>query len=133
MIMAETHGARRGAREAAAVFQRDDFLGILEAMAGYPGDDPAARPAAARILALARDRSSSRRPSCAHQGRADPRYIAQDEDARARAQLHEQNPMLGLRMCRLGIVYPEIYAMQVRAIFEAACELRARASTRGPT
>ena len=41
-------------------------------------------------------------------------------------QLHEQNPMLGLRMCRLGIVYPEIYAMQVRAIFEAACELQAR-------
>jgi pyruvate,orthophosphate dikinase len=45
--------------------------------------------------------------------------------ARVRA-LHEQNPMLGLRVCRLGILYPEIYAMQVRAIFEAACELRAR-------
>jgi pyruvate,orthophosphate dikinase len=41
-------------------------------------------------------------------------------------QLHEQNPMLGLRVCRLGIVYPEIYAMQVRAIFEAACELKKR-------
>ena len=41
-------------------------------------------------------------------------------------QLHEVNPMLGLRMCRLGIVSPEIYAMQVRAIFEAACELRKR-------
>ena len=41
-------------------------------------------------------------------------------------QLHEQNPMLGLRVCRLGIVYPEIYAMQVRAIFEAACALRKR-------
>jgi pyruvate,orthophosphate dikinase len=39
--------------------------------------------------------------------------------------LHEANPMLGLRVCRLGIVYPEIYAMQVRAIFEAACALRA--------
>ena len=41
-------------------------------------------------------------------------------------QLHEQNPMLGLRVCRLGIVFPEIYAMQVRAIFEAACELKQR-------
>jgi pyruvate,orthophosphate dikinase len=41
-------------------------------------------------------------------------------------QLHEQNPMLGLRVCRLGIVYPEIYAMQVRGIFEAACELKKR-------
>ncbi len=40
--------------------------------------------------------------------------------------LHEQNPMLGLRVCRLGILYPEIYAMQVRAIFEAACELTKR-------
>ena len=39
-------------------------------------------------------------------------------------ELHEANPMLGLRVCRLGIVYPEIYAMQVRAIFEAAVELR---------
>ena len=39
-------------------------------------------------------------------------------------QLHEQNPMLGLRVCRLGIVFPEIYEMQVRAIFEAACELK---------
>jgi pyruvate,orthophosphate dikinase len=41
-------------------------------------------------------------------------------------QLHEQNPMLGLRVCRLGIVFPEIYEMQVRAIFEAACGLQAQ-------
>jgi len=40
--------------------------------------------------------------------------------------LHEQNPMLGLRVCRLGILFPEIYAMQVRAIFEAACALKKR-------
>lgn len=39
-------------------------------------------------------------------------------------RLKEQNPMLGLRVCRLGIVYPEIYQMQVKAIFEAACELK---------
>ena len=38
--------------------------------------------------------------------------------------------MLGLRMCRLGIVSPEIYAMQVRAIFEAACDLRERGDRR---
>ncbi|MBI2264379.1 MAG: pyruvate, phosphate dikinase, partial [Armatimonadetes bacterium] len=38
-------------------------------------------------------------------------------------QLHEFNPMLGLRVCRLGIVFPEIYQMQVQAVFEAACEL----------
>ena len=42
--------------------------------------------------------------------------------ARAR-ELHEQNPMLGFRGCRLGMIYPEIYEMQVRAIFDAACKL----------
>ena len=41
-------------------------------------------------------------------------------------RLHEVNPMLGLRGCRLGIIYPEITAMQVRAIFEAACTVAAR-------
>ncbi len=45
-------------------------------------------------------------------------------------QLHEQNPMLGLRVCRLGIVFPEIYAMQVRAIFEAACDTETRGRRR---
>ena len=40
------------------------------------------------------------------------------------AQLHELNPMLGHRGCRLGITYPEIYEMQVRAIFQAACEVK---------
>jgi pyruvate,orthophosphate dikinase len=47
------------------------------------------------------------------------------EKIRARVtELHEANPMLGLRGCRLGIAYPEITAMQVRAIFEAACECK---------
>jgi pyruvate,orthophosphate dikinase len=55
-----------------------------------------------------------------------PEFVAKDRILRRVQQLHEQNPMLGLRVCRLGIVYPEIYAMQVRAIFEAACDLKAR-------
>ena len=42
--------------------------------------------------------------------------------------LHEFNPMLGFRGCRLGIVYPEITEMQARAIFEAACNVRRKAS-----
>ncbi len=53
-----------------------------------------------------------------------PAYLEKSAMLRRVQQLHEQNPMLGLRVCRLGIVYPEIYAMQVRAIFEAACALR---------
>ena len=62
----------------------------------------------------------------------DPTFLSEaDNDYREKSailarvrELHEVNPMLGLRVCRLGIVYPEIYAMQVRAIFEAAVELR---------
>ncbi len=53
-----------------------------------------------------------------------PEYREKEAMLRRVQQLHEQNPMLGLRVCRLGIVFPEIYEMQVRAIFEAACELK---------
>src|SRR5207253_11273522 len=49
-----------------------------------------------------------------------------EEIHRAMASLDEINPMLGLRGCRLGIMYPEITAMQARAIFEAACTVAAR-------
>jgi pyruvate,orthophosphate dikinase len=41
-------------------------------------------------------------------------------------ELHEFNPMLGHRGCRLGVTYPEIYEMQARAIFEAACDVAAK-------
>ena len=46
-------------------------------------------------------------------------------------ELHEFNPMLGHRGCRLGITYPEIYEMQARAIFEAACEVTANGGDAG--
>src|SRR5690606_18073538 len=49
-----------------------------------------------------------------------------DHLKRRAAELHEVNPMLGHRGCRLGITYPEIYEIQARAIFEAACEVTAR-------
>src|SRR5690606_30686894 len=50
--------------------------------------------------------------------------ISEADVHRRVAELHESNPMLGHRGCRLGIVYPEITAMQARAIFEAACAVR---------
>ena len=49
--------------------------------------------------------------------------VEEKQVARVRKQLHEFNPMLGHRGCRLGITYPEIYEMQARAIFEAAVEV----------
>ena len=80
------------------------------------GDDPPARSAAARVPAARRPTS---RPSW-------PKKIGMSADAIARRvqELHESNPMLGHRGCRLGIVYPEITRMQARAIFEAACDVQ---------
>ncbi len=57
--------------------------------------------------------------------KSDPATLTQKERLLRRVRvLHESNPMLGLRVCRLGIVYPEIYQMQVRAIMEAAVEVK---------
>ncbi len=50
------------------------------------------------------------------------RPVAAEASSARSAQLHETNPMLGHRGCRLGVTYPEIYEMQVRAIIEAACD-----------
>ncbi|MFP4382279.1 MAG: pyruvate, phosphate dikinase, partial [Candidatus Sumerlaeia bacterium] len=114
MIVAETVEAREKALKKLLPFQRDDFKGIFEAMAGKPVTvrllDPPLHeflPQEDReIKALAKDLGIS------------------EDDLRSRMnQLHELNPMLGHRGCRLGIAYPEITRMQARAIFEAAAEL----------
>ncbi|MBV8645611.1 MAG: pyruvate, phosphate dikinase, partial [Candidatus Eremiobacteraeota bacterium] len=126
MIVSDTPQARAEALAELLPFQRDDFAGILEAMAGYPVTirllDPPLHeflPSLEQLLVETTELRLGR-------GENDPQYQQQARVlARVRA-LHEQNPMLGLRVCRLGILYPEIYAMQVRAIFEAACALRAR-------
>ena len=79
------------------------------------GHDPPARSAAARVRAA--DAGSSKRT-----GRR--RWASRVEDIKKRGEaLHETNPMMGHRGVRLGITYPEVTEMQVRAIFEAAAEL----------
>ena len=126
MIISDTPQARAEALAQLLPFQKDDFAGILAAMAGYPVTIRLLDPPLHEFL-----------PSLEHllvettelritKGENDPVYIEKMRVLGRVRALHEQNPMLGLRVCRLGIVYPEIYAMQVRAIFEAACELRAR-------
>ena len=97
----------RGARPAAAD-PAGRLRGDLRGDGRAAGDDPAARPAAARVPAA----RSRRRPTsaCARRIRA----------------LHEANPMLGTRGCRLGLQCPEIYEMQVRAIVRAALAVRER-------
>jgi pyruvate, orthophosphate dikinase len=115
MIMAETTAAREAALAKMLPFQRADFAGLFKAMAG--------RPATIRLLDpplhefLPQDKAGREEMA---------RVLGKSPEAVARRveELHESNPMLGHRGCRLGIVYPEITAMQARAIFEAAVQTK---------
>jgi pyruvate,orthophosphate dikinase len=126
MILSDTPEARAAALEKLLPFQREDFVGILEAMQGFPVTirllDPPLHEFLPSLEALLVETTELR----LREGESSARYRERLQVLERVQQLHEQNPMLGLRMCRLGILYPEIYAMQVRAIFEAACELRRR-------
>ncbi len=119
MIMAETEAARRAALEKLLPLQAADFQGLLEAMEGYPVIirllDPPLHEFLPSLEELLVEVTTLR-----HSG-TEPARLAQLEKLLARVKaLHEVNPMLGLRGCRLGILYPEIYEMQVRAIIRAA-------------
>ena len=124
MIISDTPQARAEALEKLLPFQRKDFTGILKAMAGYPVTirllDPPLHEFLPDLEMLLVETTEIR----IREGEDSDRYRSKMHVLGRVRALHEQNPMLGLRVCRLGIVYPEIYAMQVRAIFEAACELR---------
>jgi pyruvate,orthophosphate dikinase len=117
MILADTPEARRKALEKLLPFQRRDFIGLFEAMGGLPvtirlidpplhefvPHDPAKQAELAKKIG-----------------------ISAEAVARRIDQLHETNPMLGHRGCRLCITYPEILDMQVRAIIEAAIDCQKR-------
>ncbi len=113
MILADTSDARKAALAKLLPFQRQDFIGIFKAMDGLPvtirlldpplhefvPHDPAKQAELARKIGMS------------------PEAVARRVE-----QLHEANPMLGHRGCRLCITYPEILEMQIRAIIEAAIE-----------
>jgi pyruvate,orthophosphate dikinase len=123
MIVAETTAARRAALARLLPLQRADFAGIFEAMAPRPVTIRTIDPPLHEFL-------PQDEAGLAELARATGRTLAQ---IRGRvAELHESNPMLGHRGCRLGISYPEITEMQARAIFEAACEVSARGLTVRP-
>ena len=103
MIMASDEAGRRSALDRLLPFQQSDFEGILKAMAGHPVTIRLLDPPLHEFL-----------PSLEELGPGQERIAA-----RVKA-LREVNPMLGTRGCRLGILYPEIYEMQVRAIVRAA-------------
>ena len=123
MIMAETPDSRRKCLEQLLPMQRDDFRGILKAMKGLPVTIRLLDPPLHEFLPSLEDllvETTELRVT-----KADPSRLAKKDKILRRVRtLHESNPMLGLRVCRLGIVYPEIYQMQVRGIMEAAVELK---------
>jgi len=115
MIVAETAGARRKALAKLLPYQRRDFEGILKAMQGLPVTIRFLDPPLHEFVNL----DAKQTARLARVLRIPVRQLA----ARI-AQLHELNPMLGHRGCRLGITYPEISEMQARAVFEATASLR---------
>ncbi|HYG66615.1 MAG TPA: putative PEP-binding protein, partial [Anaeromyxobacteraceae bacterium] len=114
MIVADTTEERRKALAKLLPLQREDFRGIFEAMGGRPVTIRTIDPPLHEFLP--QDEKGQEELA-----RATGKTL---EQIRARIEdLHESNPMLGHRGCRLGIAYPEITEMQARAIFEAACDV----------
>lgn len=111
MILAETEEGRRAALSKLLPYQRQDFIELFEIMRGLPVTIRLLDPPLHEFL----PHTDAEIAEVAKEAGVDPALI------RARnIALHESNPMLGHRGCRLGITYPEIYEMQARAIFEAA-------------
>ncbi|HKR01511.1 MAG TPA: pyruvate, phosphate dikinase [Pyrinomonadaceae bacterium] len=133
MILADGVGAREKALEKLLPLQRTDFTGIFQAMQGLPVTirllDPPLHEFLPNIQELM-DELSELKMSLQHASaiREMDRLLDQiDEKRRLLHQverMHESNPMLGHRGCRLGLIYPEVTRMQVRAIFEAACQVK---------
>ncbi|HHO75871.1 MAG TPA: pyruvate, phosphate dikinase [Deltaproteobacteria bacterium] len=114
MILAEDEQGRRAALEKIKPMQKGDFKALFEVMDGLPVTVRLLDPPLHEFLPhtddeLAEVANSLKKPV--------------EEITAKRDSLHEANPMLGHRGCRLGVTYPEIYEMQVRAIIEAACEV----------
>ena len=116
MILAEDEAGRRAALAKLLPEQRADFSGIFEAMAGLPVTIRLLDPPLHEFLPQG---------DAEFEDLADTLGVGVDHLKRRAAELHEFNPMLGHRGCRLGITFPEIYEMQARAIFEAACDVAA--------
>ena len=117
MILAEALEARQAALAKLLPMQRSDFEEIFTAMAGLPVTIRLLDPPLHEFLPHKEEEIEE----VARVAGTDPKKL------RARAiALHESNPMLGHRGCRLGITYPEIYEMQARAILEAALAVEER-------
>ncbi len=115
MILADTVADREKALKKLLPFQREDFDGLFRAMRDKPVTFRLLDPPLHEFLP---------HEAAAPQTLGRKIGISAETIARRVDELHEFNPMLGHRGCRLGIVYPEITRMQARAIFEAACDVK---------
>jgi pyruvate,orthophosphate dikinase len=115
MILANTPAERKQALTKLLPFQREDFAGIFRAMKGNPVTIRTLDPPLHEFL----PHDAKGQAEIAKQLGVKSEVVAERVKA-----LHEFNPMLGFRGCRLGIVHPEITEMQARAIFEAACDVQ---------
>ena len=115
MILADDEAGRRAALAKIAPFQKADFVELFTIMAGLPVTVRLLDPPLHEFIPHT-------------DAEIDALAVTQGLDAaklkRRAKELHETNPMLGHRGCRLGVAYPEIYEMQVRAILEAALEVK---------
>jgi pyruvate,orthophosphate dikinase len=115
MILADTKEARQKALAKILPFQRQDFIGIFKALKGHPATIRLLDPPLHEFVP---------HDAAAQADLAAKLGISVKKVSDRVAALHESNPMLGHRGCRLGIAYPEITETQARAIFEAAAEVQ---------
>lgn len=122
MILADNAEARQKALAKLLPIQRDDFAGLFKAMNGHPVTIRTLDPPLHEFLPNHERDGDSYAEKVAET--AKQLGVSSEKIEQQIKDLHEQNPMLGFRGCRLGIVYPEVIAMQARAIFEAACDVQ---------
>lgn len=115
MILADNLAGRKKALAKLLPMQKGDFIGIFKAMKGLPVTIRLLDPPLHEFVP---------HEQAQQQEMAEEMGVSIEKIKQKIAALHEFNPMLGHRGCRLGIIYPEITEMQARAIMEAACELK---------
>ena len=123
MILADDEAGRRAALSKILPMQRADFVELFEIMDGLPVTIRLLDPPLHEFLPHTEE---DLRAGASATG------LSADKLMRRAKELSETNPMLGWRGCRLGVTFPEIYEMQVRAICEAACEAKAKGLTPAP-
>lgn len=115
MIMAKDAEGRKTALEKLYPYQKEDFKGIFKAMGGLPVNIRLLDPPLHEFLPHGEIEIREM---------SDQLQISYEEIMKVIEDLKEVNPMMGLRGCRLGLIFPEIYTMQVRAIVDAALEIQ---------